>query len=140
MCNVYYKIYSKILTSRLQPILLLLIAENQTSFVPGRAITDNILVTHEIMHILKSSKATKRCKMVVKTDMTKAYGRLEWDFIKEFLQQFGFAKEWIQWVMHSVTTVSYSFLINGKSQGTCHPKTRHSPRGPPFSFPLHPLQ
>lgn len=81
LCNVYYKVFSKILTRRLQSLLDSIISENQSAFVPGRAIFENVLITHEVLHFLKNSKAEKRCSMAVKTDMTKAYDRLEWDFI-----------------------------------------------------------
>ncbi|WP_368858733.1 reverse transcriptase domain-containing protein, partial [Escherichia coli] len=67
LCNVYYKIFSKILTKRLQPILQDLILENQSAFVQGRAISDNVLITHEVLHFLKTSTTTKRCSMAVKT-------------------------------------------------------------------------
>ena len=50
--NVYYKIYSKILTRCLQPILSSIISENQSAFVPDRAISDNVLITHEVLHFL----------------------------------------------------------------------------------------
>ncbi|XP_056848924.1 uncharacterized protein LOC108820216 [Raphanus sativus] len=79
----------------------------------GRAITDNILITHEYLHYLKISEATKRCSMVVKTDMNKAYDRIEWAFLAEVLLKMGFDPVWINWVMECVTTVSYAYLING---------------------------
>lgn len=75
--NVYYKIISKILTKRLQPLLPHIISENQSAFVPGRAISVNVLITHEVLYFLQNSKAEKRCSMAVKMDMSKAYGRLE---------------------------------------------------------------
>lgn len=54
-----------------------LISENQSAIVQDRAIADNILNSHEVLHYLKTSEASKRCSMTVKTDMSKAYDRLE---------------------------------------------------------------
>ena len=76
LCNVRYKIIAKILTSRLQGLLPDLITQHQTAFVPGRAIRDNVMITHETLHYLKKSEAKKRCSMVIKTDMSKAYDRI----------------------------------------------------------------
>lgn len=61
LSNVYYKIISKMLTRRMQPLLEKIISEKQSAFVPGRAISDNVLITHEVLHFLKTSKAQKRC-------------------------------------------------------------------------------
>ena len=77
LCNVYYKIISKLLSLRLKPVLASIISENQSAFIPGRAISDNVLITHEVLHFLKNSKAEKKCTMAVKTDMSKAYDRVE---------------------------------------------------------------
>lgn len=99
ICNVYYKIISKILTGCLQPILDSIISENQSAFIPGRAITDNIMITHETLHFLKTSGATKHCSMAIKTDMRKAYDRLEWNFVEAVLKKFGFHDIFCGWIM-----------------------------------------
>ena len=42
----------------------------------------NFLVTHEILHTLKTSKAKKNTGMALKLDMEKAYDRVHWGFLK----------------------------------------------------------
>ena len=56
LCSVYYKIIAKLLSKRLQPVLNNIISENQSAFVPQRAINDNVLITHETLHYLKTSE------------------------------------------------------------------------------------
>ncbi|CAA7049076.1 unnamed protein product [Microthlaspi erraticum] len=67
-----------------------------------RAISDNVLITHEMLHYLKSSGATKHCSMVVKTDMSKAYDRLEWSFIVAVMERMGFHPRWINWLFQCI--------------------------------------
>eukprot|EP00253_Pinus_taeda_P025841 PITA_25841 len=53
LCNIIYKIVSKVVALRLKPMLPLIISPEQPGYVEGRQITDEIILTREIIHSLK---------------------------------------------------------------------------------------
>ena len=77
LCNVRYKIILKVLCQRLKSYLPLFISETQSAFVAGRLISDNILIAQEMFHGLQTNKACQGKYMAMKTDMSKAYDRVE---------------------------------------------------------------
>ena len=58
-----------------------IISANQSLFVKGRLISENILVTHEYMHYLKNKRLGSSFEMALKLDMSKVYDRVEWSFL-----------------------------------------------------------
>jgi hypothetical protein len=82
LCNIVYKAVTKAIVNRLKPILPSLISPTQCSFVPGRQITDNILIVQEMLHTMRKKQGSVGY-MAIKIDFEKAYDRLRWSFIKE---------------------------------------------------------
>lgn len=51
--------------------------------------------------------------MTIKTDMSKTYDQVEWCSLRKVLECLGFQTTWIRWILDCVTSVCYSFLLNG---------------------------
>lgn len=94
LCNVAYKIISKEMCQRLKGLLPNLISEMQSAFVSGRLISDNILIAQEMFHGLRNNNACKEKSMAIKTDMSKAYNRVEWSFMERLMLKMGFCSIW----------------------------------------------
>lgn len=132
LCNVGYKIISKVLCQRLKVYLPKLISKTQSAFVPGRLISYNILIAQEMFHGLRVNKSCKNKFMAIKTYMSKAYDRVDWAFIQALLHKMGFDPQWIQLMMECISSVKYRIPINGHPQGNVLPQ-RSLRQGDPFS-------
>lgn len=71
------------MTKRLQNVMNLLIYKSQFTFVPGRVIIDNILLSHELVKGYGRKGISPR--RIIKVDMQKAYDYVEWPFLEQVL-------------------------------------------------------
>lgn len=106
LCNTLYKVISKVLVARIRPFLRKLISPNQASFVPGRHISDNVIIAQEVLHKYKHSVGNKGF-LAWKIDLSKAYDRLNWQFIEEVLHEALIPYEIVKLVMSCITTTSF---------------------------------
>jgi C4-dicarboxylate transporter len=81
-----------------------IITPNQSVFLPGRLISDNIIVAYELTHFLLNKR---------EGDLGYA-AMVEWSFLENMMRRVGFSDMWIQLIMECVTTVLYRVKVNGE--------------------------
>jgi hypothetical protein len=114
VCNVLYKTASKVMANRLKSILPEIISEEQSTFVPGRLISDNIIATYECLHFFKRNKGKKHRSYAFKLDMMNAYDHVEWACLKTMMIKLGFAPTWIEVIMRIIPSVSLNIMNGAK--------------------------
>ena len=112
LCNIVYKIVTKVIVAKICPMLSNLVSPYQTAFVPGWKGVDNSIIVQELFHTM-SKKKGRGGFMAIKIDLEKAYDYLEWSFIRNTLALFKFPIQLISLIMSCVSTSSISILYNG---------------------------
>ncbi|XP_075085049.1 uncharacterized protein LOC142168286 [Nicotiana tabacum] len=130
LSNFINKVLSRVLHDRLEIFLPSLIAPNQSGFVKGRSIFENILLTQEIVTDIRLRG--KPANVVIKLDMAKAYDRVSWKYLLHVLRKMGFSEHFINMVWNLMSNNWYSVLVNGQSSGFFK-STRGVKQGDPLS-------
>lgn len=87
----------------------------QSSYVEGGQILDDMVIAHEVIHSLKNSK---KVGILIKLDLSKAFDKLSWAYIIWVLIVFVFQSSWINWVWALVATPFFSVMLNGSLSST----------------------
>jgi hypothetical protein len=131
LCNLCYKLISKIITNRIKPILSRSLSGEQLGFLKGRQILDAIGTAQECLHNInhKNSRA-----LILKLDLKKSFDCIDWDFLRLILIQTGFNQTTLNWIMSCVTSANFVVLVNDEPSSFFH-----SGRGLRQGCPLSPL-
>lgn len=115
---------------RLKNLLPKLIPCNQSVFVKGRCIIENVLLAQEI--ITDITKRGKPTNIVIKLDMKKAHDKVSWLFLTKVLKKMNFSEVFIELIWRLIANNWYSILFNGQAHGFFH-STRGVKQGDPLS-------
>ncbi|XP_074266789.1 uncharacterized protein LOC141590074 [Silene latifolia] len=114
-CNVLYKIISKVICNRMANVLPEIISPNQSAFIKGREIVDNILICQDLVRLYNRKSCSPRC--IMKMDLKKAYDSIEWQFIEQMLLALKFPAKMVQWIMKCVSSPWFTLSLNGSTFG-----------------------
>ncbi|XP_026438542.1 uncharacterized protein LOC113337068 [Papaver somniferum] len=121
LCNTSYKIISKIIVNRLKPLMEKIISPYQVAYVSGRLISDNTVITQEIIHFMNKKRGHIGW-MASKLDMSKDFDILECKFLLKVLKYFGFNEDFCDLINQCISTTSLAVMLNGSPCEEFYPK------------------
>jgi hypothetical protein len=112
LLNVTYKIGSSCIANRIKTMLPNLINEDQSGFVSGRYIGDNLRLLYDITHYLKKNNIPG---LLVSLDFEKAFDSISWKYMQKVLKLFGFGENICQWIQAFYSNINASVIVNGQA-------------------------
>ena len=110
LLNIDYKILTKTIAKRLEKVLPNVINPNQTGYIKGRFIGENVRLIHDIMY---HTKLTDKPGIAIFLDFRKAFDTIEWCYLKKALQMFSFGPDIQKWFDIIYNDASSCVLHNG---------------------------
>lgn len=110
LINCDAKLFTKLLTNQLRPLLPQLIHPGQTGFIKGRLIADNGLVLSTIMDHCKEIKGQQ---VGIMLDFEKAYDRVNPDYLVAVMSKMGFTPQFINTIHNLFFNTQIHLNING---------------------------
>jgi len=114
LIGVVYKIISKLLTERMKTVIVKLVDEHQMAFLRCRQIMDAALLANKMVN---SKVRQKKPRILCNLDIEKTYDHVNWNFLLKKLKDMGFGSKWIGWINNCISSVKFSLLINGNTEG-----------------------
>ncbi|XP_039123641.1 uncharacterized protein LOC120260266 [Dioscorea cayenensis subsp. rotundata] len=114
LINSTLKILSKLLATRLSKALIGLVDPEQSAFLKGRCILDNIATAEELLFSIHKRRVSGH---ILKVDFSKAFDTVDWDFLFDLLTIRGFGDRWVGWIKSILFSSKASILVNGSPNG-----------------------
>jgi hypothetical protein len=115
LLNCSFKVFSKLLTIRLESVCQRIVAKEQCAFIRGRYILESVVIAHELVHSVHKAKEPG---IILKLDYENAYDRVNMDFLLEILRLRGFGEKWIGWIKKIVLGGSVCVMPNGEESAS----------------------
>lgn len=131
LIHSFGKLVTKCTSQRLAGVLDHLVQRNQSAFIKGRSIHDNL---KDVQLTCKAIHGRRMPCVLLKIDIAKAFDTVAWTFLLEVLQHMGFGRRWRNWVSAVLSTSSTKTLLNGRPGR----RIRHA-RGLRQGDPLSPM-
>ena len=110
LLNIVYKLASTCISERIKRVLHYLISEDQTGFMSGRYIGDNIRILYDILYYTEAQNIPG---MFLRVDFEKAFDSVSWSFIHKTLDFFGFGTDIKRWISVFYQNIKASVIVNG---------------------------
>ncbi|WP_293933756.1 reverse transcriptase family protein [Iodobacter sp.] len=98
-----YKIFTKVLTNRMNPVADKVIGVHQTGFIPKRQGHDNVMLLDLLVHYFEGGRKGEAA--VLSLDQQKAYDRVDWGYLHLCLERFGFGPRLRHWIKTCYTNL-----------------------------------
>ncbi len=119
LLNTHYKIFAKLLAIRLKKVLFKIISADQSGYLQGRYIGNNI---RNIFDVVLYAQELNLHGMIVLVDFEKAFDTVKWDFLKQCLSAFNFGPFFQSCVATLYDNISTCVTNNGYSSSFFKPQ------------------
>ncbi|KAK1695762.1 hypothetical protein QYE76_012459 [Lolium multiflorum] len=114
LVHSFAKLFSKIMANRLRRRLGEVVSTNQSAFVRGRSLHDNLILVRQVARKINQQRQSG---VLLKLDLTRAFDSISWSFLFEVLRRMGFGERFLKWVSLLLNTANTRVLVNGVPGG-----------------------
>ncbi len=111
LLNTDYKLIAKVIASRVKKVLDIIIDEDQTGYIAGRYIGQNIRIIEDVIFFCENED---KPGIILTVDYyEKAFDSLNWNFMFKSLELFNFGKNFIRWIKILYNNIEGAVINNG---------------------------